>query len=363
MEKKVSLLLILSLLFSLAACGGEPAETPTPTPTATVEPTPTAEPTQTPEPTSTPMPFTNPLTGEGLEEDVSDIRPWAIMINNLKQALPQCGISQAELIYEIPAEGGVTRMMAIFLDISDDDVIGSMRSLRPYYADVALSYGAIVVHAGGSQASYTELSSFGMDHLDGVLGTYVKGAFYRDPDRMQNGYEHSMFANGSKLIQAAADEGFSLDREGVTTGYGLTFSQTAVSQCKNTADYVCVNYNSFKSTSFEYDADTGLYSAFEYGAEYIDGNSGDQMTFKNIIVLETSISVLDSVGRLAVELTGTGKGWFITDGKSVEITWSRDEKTDRFSYYLEDGMELSFGIGNSYIGVIPNYGASVVFEK
>lgn len=363
MKRRVSLLLILSMLLILVACGGEPEQTPTPTPTATEEPTPTVEPTQTPEPTETPMPYTNPLTGEGLEEDVSDIRPWAIMINNLKQALPQCGISQAELIYEIPAEGGVTRMMAIFLDISDDEVIGSMRSLRPYYADVALSYGAIVVHAGGSQASYTELSSFGMDHLDGVLGSYVEGAFYRDSARMQYGYEHSMFANGPKLIQAATDEGFALDRDGNTTGYGLSFSENAVNQCEGTADYVCVNFNSFKSTSFEYDADTGLYSAFEYGAEYIDGNSGDQMTFTNVIVLETSISVLDSVGRLAVELTGTGKGWFVTGGKSVEITWSRDEKTDRFSYYLDDGMELNLGIGNSYIGVIPDYGSSVVFEK
>lgn len=190
MKKIFSLLLVICLFLSLTACGGEPVETPTPepTPTATPKPTETPEPTQTPEPTATPLPYANLLTGEGLEEDVSGKRPWAIMINNLKQALPQCGISQAEIIYEIPAEGGVTRMMAIFSDIELVDAIGSMRSLRPYYADVGLSYGAIIVHAGGSQASYTELSTYGMDSLDGVLGTYVTGAFYRDSARMQYGY-------------------------------------------------------------------------------------------------------------------------------------------------------------------------------
>ena len=84
-------------------------------------------------------------------------------------------------------------MMAIFTDISDVEKIGSLRSIRPYYADVGISYDAIVVHAGGSEESYTEMSGYDVDHLDGVLRTYVEGAFYRDPDRMYYGIEHSLF--------------------------------------------------------------------------------------------------------------------------------------------------------------------------
>ena len=140
MKRILAALLAAALLLALAACGAEIDDlvpSPSVTPTATPRPTPT--PTPTPEPTPTPLPYTNPLSGEGMAEDISSLRPWAIMINNIQQALPQCGVSDAEIICEIPAEGGVTRMMAIFTDISDVEKIGSLRSIRPYYADVGIS--------------------------------------------------------------------------------------------------------------------------------------------------------------------------------------------------------------------------------
>jgi hypothetical protein len=143
--KKIFCAALLFLLIFISACGdtASPAQTPTADPTASSDPAevtsePSPTPAESPEPTE--APYTNPLTGEGMDEGISANRPWAIMINNLDKALPQCGISQADIIYEIPAEGGVTRMMAIFSDISDVEAIGSMRSLRPYYADVGLSY-------------------------------------------------------------------------------------------------------------------------------------------------------------------------------------------------------------------------------
>ena len=364
MKKILSAALAASLLLSLGACGAEPpAQTGLPEPVADSSPSPTveAEPTATPEPT--PMPYIDPLSGEPMETDISDVRPFAIMINNIQQALPQCGVSQAEIVYEIPAEGGVTRMMAIFTDISDVERIGSLRSIRPYYADVGLSYDAIVIHAGGSEESYTEMSGYSVDHLDGVLGTYVEGAFYRDPDRMQYGLEHSLFSIGAKLIEAAEDQGFSLTHEAGAYDYGLTFSDAADSQCADEALYASIGFNSFKTTDFEYNEDDGLYYAFEYGSEYMDDEYGVQMTFKNLLFLETDVSVIDDVGRLRVRTTGTGEGWFVCGGKCVEITWERESNTEPFRYYLADGTPLELGVGSTYIGVRPGYGSSVAFEK
>ncbi|HBD86903.1 MAG TPA: DUF3048 domain-containing protein, partial [Clostridiales bacterium] len=136
--KKIICSALAALLLVTSACGKGSAD---PTTAPSSEPSPSATPAlPSPSPTPTAPPYTNPLTGEGMDEDISGNRPWAIMINNLDKALPQCGVSQADIIYEIPAEGGVTRMMAIFSDISDVEAIGSMRSIRPYYADVGLSY-------------------------------------------------------------------------------------------------------------------------------------------------------------------------------------------------------------------------------
>lgn len=363
MKKTICAALTIVLLF-LSACGGaaEPTAEPTAAPAAaTATPEPSATPAETPEPTV--APYTNPLTGEGMDEDISEKRPWAIMINNLDKALPQCGVSQAAIVYEVPAEGGVTRMMAIFTDISDVSPIGSMRSIRPYYADIGLSYDAIVVHAGGSVESYSEMSNNHIDHLDGVLGSYADTAFYRDPSRMKYGLEHSLFTTGENLITAAEGEGFDFEHANGSYDYRLSFSENAAAQCKEKAEYVLITFNGYKSTSFTYDGDTGLYTAYEYGARYTDGNTGEDMTFKNILVLKTSISVIDDVGRLSVKLTGSGDGYFICGGKYTEITWERNSNTEAFSYYTTDGTKLDLGIGTTYIGIMAKTGASVAFEK
>ena len=92
------------------------------------------------------------------------------MINNINLAQPQCGIGDADIIYEVMAEGGVTRMMAIFSDIKNAGRIGSMRSIRTYYVDIAMAYGAVAVHAGYSQQANDRIRSNGVNNIDGVTG-------------------------------------------------------------------------------------------------------------------------------------------------------------------------------------------------
>ena len=121
-----------------------------------------------------------PLTGEPLSSKPANTRPFAVMINNIVFAQPQVGISNADMIYEIPAEGGITRMMAIFSHLYDVESVGSIRSLRPYYLSVALSYDAIVIHAGGSEQAYSDVKTYNADHLDGVRDGNTSSMFYHD---------------------------------------------------------------------------------------------------------------------------------------------------------------------------------------
>ena len=64
----------------------------------------------------------------------SDTRPYAVMINTHNAALPQSGLQNAYIVYELMVEGGITRMMALFKDV-DVDKIGSIRSARTQYLD------------------------------------------------------------------------------------------------------------------------------------------------------------------------------------------------------------------------------------
>jgi len=128
----------------------------------------------------------NPLTGEKVSEDKSDLRPYCVMINNHPDARPSVGLSQASIIYEALAEGGITRMMAVFNDV-DGITVGSLRSARPYYISMAQAYDAIYIHAGGSEQAYSDIKTLGIDNMDGVRGARSGEAssYYRDQTRLR----------------------------------------------------------------------------------------------------------------------------------------------------------------------------------
>ena len=219
--RKILLSLSLALLLALTACSGSQAEgTPAPSDTPW---TPSDEPAQI-QPTETPEyegPW-NPLTGMPISEEWVDRRPVAVMLNNLKAALPQLGQSKADIIYECLAEGGITRMLGVYQSVEDVGAIGSVRSSRPYYLELALGHDAIYLHAGGSEDAYAKIRSWGVDALDCVRGPYEgksagSNLFWRDAARRKNnGLEHSVVTTGEAIqtylpasIRRDHEEGYS----------------------------------------------------------------------------------------------------------------------------------------------------------
>ena len=121
----------------------------------------------------------------------------AVMLNNLKKALPQLGVSQADVIYEAPAEGGITRMLAVFQSLDGVGDIGSVRSARDYYVSLALGHDALFLHAGGSPSAYLAIKNWGAAAFDCVNGPYEGSLFWRDQERRRNmGLEHSVLTSG-----------------------------------------------------------------------------------------------------------------------------------------------------------------------
>lgn len=354
MKRLLILLLTLTFLLGLAACSDAPEPTPEPSPEPSAEPSAEPSPEGTPIPSSEPEPsaplYAHPLTGEPLETAFPNTRPYAVMINNINVAQPQCSTSQCDILYEILAEG-TTRMMAIFSDLSDVGSIGSMRSLRPYYLDVATTYDAIMIHAGGSEQAYSDLKTKGVENIDGVRGPGA-GAFARDPSRQTYGIEHSLFTTGEQLLAATADLSYRTEHEGESYDYGLRFVADGTPGGAS-AGTIDVHFGAYKNTTFTYDPDTKLYYPAQYGSDYIDGNTGEPVGFTNVLVLYAETRTLDNYGRLAVTLTGSGDGHYACGGKSTFITWSREAEGALFEYTKADGSPLSFGIGTTYICIVP----------
>lgn len=353
--KKLTLL-ILSLLLLLSACSptlnGDISEPPS-VETSSPKPEPTPEPT--------PEPIRNPLSGEAISQDISSKRPYAIMINNISVAQPHCGVSGADIIYEVLAEAEITRMLAIYSDIENVGAIGSMRSSRPYYIDIAMSYDAIYVHAGGSEQAYSDISSKGVNNIDGVRGAYGAEIFYRDPTRQQHGTEHSLFTTSDKLLEYTPKLGYASEHDS-SYNYGLLFTdEVKMGDSASVASSVNVSFSGLKNTDFTFHPDTGLYTGAQFGSDYIDGNTGEAVNFKNLLVLYADTQIVDDYGRRSVNLVGTGEGHFVCGGLTIPIYWTRSGAGAPFIYAREDGSELELGVGKTYIAVVPT-GSTVTIQ-
>lgn len=357
MKKLIAL--TLALMMVLCGCGGNGSETTVPTTVPTTAPTteattePTTEPTAEPttEPTEAPPVDVNPLTGEELEQ-VNDNRIIAVMINNQKEALPQCGIGQADIIYEILAEGSTTRLMALFTDTTDAGPIGPVRSLRAYYLNIMRGYDAICTSAGGSSEADGMIYNLGYDRMNGIGGSGA-GYFYRDSWRSNNrGYEHSLFITGEDLFNGSAAVGFrTTETEGKT--YGLTFTEEPLTAGDSVNEIVVHFRSDGKTTKLTYSPENGFYTAYQQGQDLIDGNTDEAIPFKNVVVLFANSYVMDAEAHLYVQTTGEGTGYYARDGKVVEIKWARADETSSYEYYDLDGNPIDFGVGKSYIAVIP----------
>ncbi|MEG1857842.1 MAG: DUF3048 domain-containing protein, partial [Pseudoflavonifractor sp.] len=270
----------LVLLLLLAACSKQPSKvSPTPvpavTPTPVVTPAPTAAPTATPAPT--PAGGINPLSGLPMDLSLVNRRPVAIMLNNIVTALPQAGQSQADILYEVLAEGGITRMLGVFQSPAQVQTMGSIRSARPYYLELALGHDAIYIHAGGSEDAYAKIPKWKVTALDGVRGPYMSNTpgenlMWRDPVRRKKaGLEHSVVTTGKTLDTLLPTYGIRLDH---ADGYApaLTFAPDGTPKNGVDAAEIKVPFVR-KITGFTYDAKSKLYMVSEYGKPYMDANS------------------------------------------------------------------------------------------
>lgn len=306
----------------------------------------------------------NLLTGlDDLSEEAIGKRPVAIMVNNITAALPQYGIEEADIIFEIPVESDLTRLMAIYADYTTVPDVCSVRSCRSYYPAFSEGFDAIYVSWGMDGTITDYIDSLDLTYFNGTYGT--GGLFSRDSDRASAGYatEHTGIFEGTGLVEAMESLEWRTDLESDKTETAFTFNdwETVVAPIGESCVYVEIDFGA-QTSQFEYDEENDVYLKSHNGNEHIDGNSGEQLSFTNVFVLETSITVKDSVGRKDVDWEGgdNAVGYYISNGVVQEIRWSKSDEESYLEFYTIDGEELSINRGKSYIAV--NYADQAVFE-
>ncbi len=308
--------------------------------------------------------YINPLTGLEATKDLSNTRPVAIMINNIEQAMPQVGVSKADVLYECLAEGGITRLLMVTRDYASLETVGSVRSSREYYIDFALNHNAIYVHAGGSDTAYSQIYSRAIDHLDGVradarTGKNVSGTvFYRDPDRLKKfAYEHTMVTTGQRIVKGIEAMGYSTT---LKAGFEEPIKPIdwgwSVSLNGESATHIKIPYRSNRVSEYEYDASAGNYKRFQYThKEHIDGATGEQLRFENVLILNVPHrNTGDSYGHLNVTTTGEGSGWYITGGKRIAIKWAKASQDAAMTLTDTEGNPIVVNQGKTAINIVDN---------
>lgn len=302
------------------------------------------------------------LTGKLVPESIGRKKAISVMFNNIQAALPQSGISNAEVVYESMVEGGITRLMGILEDYQDVERIGSVRSCRNYYVYFAREFNTYYLHFG--QAVYA-LDLLNLDSTLNLSGLDSEGetVYYRSDD-----FEapHNVFTDYDR-IQAGIDfKNYPTEYsdEYLSTNGHYQFAEDGVRVTLDGGEdaAVVVPGYEYNHAHFNYDPETGKYTRYQYGDVQIDYLTGNPLKYDNIILQYCPWEKFDENGYLNIDVLAGGAGKYITNGKAIDITWKKDSVNydDPFAnenfgvthYYDANGNEITLNQGKTWVCII-----------
>jgi len=310
----------------------------------------------------------NPLTGEMIKEADAltwkDSRPIGVMINNHTSARQQSGLVDADLIYEIVAEGGITRYLSFFLSKLPEK-IGPVRSTREYYLVLVKELSdAMIMHIGYSPQALEAIETWPVRSLSRGGAT-----FWRDQTRIDSGIaiEHTAYVNGPELRELGNQLGW----EGKGDFEPWKFKDDAKIELRGAAcasgtcdKPITVNfwYPGDYTGIFKYNRQTNSYLRFtgydqnNQPIPLIDQESKRQIEVKNVIIqFVTEVPITgDDKSRLEYRLVGSGQAIIFNDGNVAKAVWRKDARDTRTKYYDSNGQEILFNRGKIWVSIVPD---------
>jgi len=331
----------------------KPATTTPTNPTATATASPTAEPTGGPEF----PPDVNPLTGLQVSDPaLLERSPLAIKVSNSPAVVrPQAGLDKADLVFEHYAEGGVTRLTAVFLG-ETPSMVGSVRSGRLIDLEIPAMFKALFAYSGTSAGVGQKYAASDLwpDQLarPGTAG----GAFYRRD--LPKAFEHTLFVNPTTLWSEAERRGISRRQD----LRGMVFDPDPPPGGTSGTDMTILYQAGISQVQWVYSATRGRYYRWQGGAAHTEELTGAQLSAANVIVVaanhvETDI-VEDTWGgghwSIEIQIWGEGPVSIFRDGQRYDGIWRRQDRHDLLSFWTKDGSQrIPLKPGNSWLQMVP----------
>lgn len=279
----------------------------------------------------------SPLSGVEVAPEIASRPVTAIMIENSGEARPQSGLYDAELVFEAIAEGGVTRYLALF-QAAQPQIIGPIRSARPYYVEWAAAFNASYVHAGGSPEGLQRIKDIGVKDVSAFSDSEV---FYRTSDRFA---PHNLYSSFKGLDDINTRNGFT------TSEFTTWARKNDLAQTPNATQISLAVSSDFYNVDYTYNALTNTYDRTLGGDPDLDAANGKRISPKTVIAM--SVNRSQSGIYSVYTTTGSGQLLLFQDGRAIEGTWSRSEATDNYTLTDKYGFPIVLNKGQAWITVL-----------
>lgn len=277
-----------------------------------------------------PKTVASPMTGLEVSPEIAKKQVTAIMIENGVDARPQAGLLQADMVFEAVAEGGITRFVSLYQDSSPDHV-GPIRSARPYYVEIAKTFDAAFVHAGGSDDGLAKINELDVKDMSAFEenGTYTRINYRAAP--------HNLYSSIEKLNARQTALGYT------SSSYTPWKRKNDSAQTPSMSTITFSVSSPLYNPSFTYDATTNSYLRSQNGEAHTDEKSGKQINPKVVLAIVTAKGQQGIYSTYRT--TGSGEIRVFQDGIVSEGTWAKESSTAPFVFKDKNGLEFNFNKG------------------
>ncbi|MDE0233242.1 MAG: DUF3048 domain-containing protein [bacterium] len=323
------------------------AATPDTTTTTTADPTTDATPdtttTTVPGPPLTP----SPLTGLGVADpDSLSRRTMAVKVDNHWDARPQVGIGEAEAVFELLVESGITRFIALFHSV-DSTYVGPVRSVRPTDPHLLRHLNTTVLASGGQDWIINTFPRNGV----GVIGEIGVGG-YRDESRQA---PHNYFVNTADFRPTADQRLYPNTPPPPLFEIGdLPVSGIPGGVSEVTMEWAPTNTVTWKwnGSTYERHLEDGPHTW-----THVEG--GEETITADVLVVIFSRLFYTTppqggVTLPTMETTGQGRALVFAEGQVAAGGWERADTAQPFSLTLTDGSPITVPAGRPWISLFPD---------
>lgn len=300
-------------------------------------------------------------------------RPLGVMIENSVDARPQSGLQSADAVYEIVAEGGITRFLAVFY-CQDAGQVGPVRSARTYFLDFISEYGnnPLYAHVGGANTpgpanALGQIADYGWNFYNDLNQFSVPFPIFKRIESINGkvvATEHTMFSNTTALWDFAREKRKLSDKDADGVSWDETFVPYKFKDDAKTSDRPAAQKVSFEfwdgqkdfAVVWNYNKTNNSYTRKNGGIDHIDRNTKKVLTAKNVVILfmreSNANDGYENNAHMLYGTKGTGKALIYMDGEEITGRWRKSDREARTILTDNSGKEISLNRGLTWFEVV-----------